>query len=259
MPELACYLVAMPSRRSHSRDLEGAVAMITGAGGGIGAALLPAFAEAGAAVVAVDCNGPAVRRSAEASGAARWIEADVSEESAVRNLVSEVSRDLGTVDILVNCAAVALKGPIESFSVEDWDRTMNVNARGTFLMCRAVLPGMLDKRRGRIINFSSIDGRKGRAGACAYSASKFAIIGFTESLANEVTRHGITANAVLPAGVATPMWSVTHPDKRPETVLAPEDLADVVLFLAGSGGRHISGAAIDVFGKRLQTRGFELG
>jgi len=241
-------------------DLNGRVALITGGGGGIGTALVRAFSQAGTKVVAVDIDGAAARAACEgAPSPCLAICADVSDEAAVQRIIKETQGVFGSIDILVNCAAVALKGSVVSFPVEDWDTTMRVNLRGTFLMCRAVLPQMIERKYGRIINFSSIDARKGRLWGCAYSTSKFGIVGFTESLANEVTKHGITANAVLPAGVATPMWSISHPDKDPATVLAPEDLVDIVLFLASSGGRHISGASIDVFGKRLMTKTFQLG
>jgi len=239
---------------------EGRVALVTGGGGGIGAALVRAFSEQGAAVAAVDIDGGAARAACEkAPGRTLPLRGDVSDEEQVRELLKAVVDELGLVDILVNCAAVAIKGEIISMAVEDWDLTMRVNLRGVFLMCRAVLPGMIERQYGRIINFSSIDARKGRPGGGSYSTSKFGILGFTESLACEVTKHGVTANAVLPAGVATPMWAQFHPDTDPSKVATPDDMVDVVLFLAGPGGRNISGASIDVFGKRLQTRSFELG
>jgi NAD(P)-dependent dehydrogenase (short-subunit alcohol dehydrogenase family) len=241
-------------------DLKERVVLVTGGGGGIGSALVRAFSQAGAKVAALDISGDAARAAcADAPGASLAICADVSDKADVQKALEEVHETLGDVDILVNCAAVALKGTVVSLSVEDWDTTMRVNLRGVFLMCKAVLPGMIEREYGRIINFSSIDARKGRLEGGAYSTSKFGILGFTESLANEVTKHGITVNAVLPAGVATPMWARSHLDKDPGTVLAPEDLVDIVLFLASHHGRHISGASVDVFGKRLMTRTFQLG
>ena len=246
--------------RCPHNDLVGRVALVTGGGGGIGSALVLALSEAGADVAALDIDGDAARAACQrAPGRTLPLCADASDEQAAQEAVTAVRNAFGRVDILVNCAAVALKGPVVSSSVEDWDFTMRVNLRGVFLMCRAVLPGMIERRYGRIINFSSIDARKGRPGSGAYCASKFGILGFTESLAAEVTKHGITANAVLPAGVATPMWALSHPDTDPSLVAAPEDLVDIVLFLSGRGGNGISGASIDVFGKRLQTRGYELG
>lgn len=241
-------------------DLSGRIALVTGGGGGIGSALVLAFSEAGADVAALDINGDAARAACQrAPGRTLPICADTSDEQAAQEAVRMVSDALGKVDILVNCAAVAVKGSVISSSVEDWDLTMRVNLRGVFLMCKAVLPGMIEQGYGRIINFSSIDARKGRPGSGAYCASKFGILGFTESLAAEVTKYGITANAVLPAGVATPMWAESHPDMDPSLVAAPEDIVDIVLFLSGKGGRSISGASIDVFAKRLQTRAYEIG
>jgi NAD(P)-dependent dehydrogenase (short-subunit alcohol dehydrogenase family) len=242
------------------KDLKGRVAIITGGGGGIGSALVGGFSRAGVKVVAMDIDGDAVWAACEtAVGPTLAICADVSDEGDAQQTIGRAIDVFGAIDILVNCAAVAIKGPVVSLSVEDWDTTMRVNLRGTFLMCRAVLPHMIERQKGRIINFSSIDARKGRLCGGAYSTSKFGILGFTESLANEVTKHGITANAVLPAGVATPMWTESHPDKDPSTVLAPEDLVDIVLFLASDAGRSISGASVDVFAKRLMTRTFQLG
>jgi len=241
-------------------DLAGRIALVTGGGGGIGSALVLAFSKAGADVAALDIEGDAARAACErAPGRTLPICADTSDEQAAQEAIRTVCDAWGKVDILVNCAAVALKGPVISLPVEDWDMTMRVNLRGVFLMCKAVLPGMVERGYGRIINFSSIDARKGRPGSGAYCASKFGIMGFTESLAAEVTKYGVTANAVLPAGVATPMWAESHPDTDPSVVAAPEDIVDLVLFLSGNGGRSISGASIDVFAKRLQTRAYELG
>jgi NAD(P)-dependent dehydrogenase (short-subunit alcohol dehydrogenase family) len=210
------------------------------------------------AVLDIDCEA-AHAACKRAPGPTVALCADTSDETAAQEAVASVVGTFGRVDILVNCAAVAIKGHILTLPVADWDLTMKVNLRGVFLMCQAVLPGMIERRYGRIINFSSIDARKARVGGGAYSTSKFGLLGFTESLAAEVTRYGITANAVLPAGVATPMWAKSHPDKDPSKVAAPEDMADVVLFLAGPRGRSISGASIDVFAKRLETRSYELG
>ena len=241
-------------------DLCDQVVLITGGGGGIGSSLINAFGQTGAKVAALDVNGDAARAACDGvADSSLAICADASDETDVQRALKKVNEILGGVDILVNCAAVALKGPVVSLSVEDWDTTMRVNLRSVFLMCKAVLPHMIEQQHGRIINFSSIDARKGRPEGGAYSTSKFGILGFTESLANEVTKHGITVNAVLPAGVATPMWTKSHQDKDPATVLAPDDLVDIVLFLASRHGRHISGASIDVFGKRLMTRTFQLG
>ena len=241
-------------------DLVGRVALVTGGGGGIGSALVVAFSEAGADVAALDINGDAARAACErAPGRTLAICVDTSDEQAGQKAVRTVRDAFGKVDILVNCAAVAVKGSVMSSSVEDWDLTMRINLRGVFLMCKAVLPGMIEQGYGRIINFSSIDARKGRPGSGAYCTSKFGILGFTESLAAEVTKQGVTVNAVLPAGVATPMWAESHADTDPSLVAAPEDMVDLVLFLSGNGGRSISGASIDVFAKRLQTRAYELG
>jgi len=152
------------------------VVLVSGGGGGIGRELVNAFALTGANVVAADIDLEAAQAACDSvSGNTLAIQADISNEHEIQNVITEANKEFGSITILVNCAAVALKGSVITFSIEDWDKTININLRGTFLMCRAVLPDMVENKFGRIINFSSIDARKGRLWGAAYSASKFGI------------------------------------------------------------------------------------
>jgi NAD(P)-dependent dehydrogenase (short-subunit alcohol dehydrogenase family) len=236
-------------------DLKDQVVIVTGGGGGIGSALVRGFCQAGAYVVVMDIDCAAAQAACQVNpDRTRSQCADTGSEESVAGVIGAVMEEFGHVDVLINCASVAKKMNVVDLPVDVWDAMIRVNLRGVFLMCKAVLPNMIERQYGRIVNFSSVDARKGRSGGSAYSATKAGLLGFTEALANEVARHGITVNAVLPAGVATPMWAQFHPDVDPATVATPDDLVDIVMFLASQSSYSISGAAIDVFAKRLIDR-----
>jgi 3-oxoacyl-[acyl-carrier protein] reductase len=134
--------------------------------------------------------------------------------------------------------------------IEDWDRVINTNLRGTFLVTRAVLP--MPARSGSIVNVGSVDGLRGRANGAAYAASKAAVVCFTESLADEVAKYKIRANVICPAGVNTMMWRKTHPLADPMSVLQPEEVANMIVYLASDMSKAINGATIEVLGPRLE-------
>ena len=190
----------------HGRPLTGRTALVTGAGRGIGRGVADELAAAGAQVIAADIDlasaeqtiaGLPGRRSGRAGSTCPT-------PASVERLISSVTTT-GPIDILVNVAGVLSISSVVDLPVEDWDKIMGVNARGTFLVTKAVLPGMIAAGSGAIINISSAAGKDGVATAAHYSASKFAVIGFTQSLAKEVAEHGIRVNAVCPGVVRTPM------------------------------------------------------
>ena len=257
-------------------NLNGQVAIITGAGSGLGRAIGLRLSLEGAAIVAADLNGKAAEESArELKDLGRRglaVPTDVSMEKDVEQMVKETLENFGQVDILVNNAGTGSTGLIINHSEEDWERPMRVNLKGTFLCSRAVAREMIPRKRGRIVNISSVSGKSGEEFIGAYCASKFGVIGLTQVLAKELGRHLINVNAVCPGYIWTPMWeslaqwfkenfpsladkslkeifenrvkSVT-PLRRPQT---PDDIASLVAFLVSEEARNITGQAINVDG-----------
>lgn len=209
-------------------------ALVTGATEGIGRAIALALAKAGYRVgicartaAKVDALVAELRASgAETSGCP----ADVSSPEDVHALVTQVERDLGPVDVLVNNAGIARIRPIAELTLDDWDATMATNVRGMFLMTQAVLPGMRARRRGAIVNIASLAGRNGIVGGAAYTASKHAVLGFSKSLMMEVRKDDVRVIAICPGSVDTALIrkepTMYSADRK---ILAPEDVADVVL------------------------------
>ncbi len=190
--------------------LKGRVAVITGAASGIGAGIAVAFAREGADIAVVDLVSE--ERAANVLAAIRahgrevlFVRADVSEESEVRAMTEQVMARSNCVDILVNNAGIFTQSLLENMPIEDWDRVINVNLRGTFLCTRMLLGQMLDRRWGRVINIASQLGQIGGGEVAHYSASKAGIIGLTKALAREVSRRGVLVNAIAPGPIRTPL------------------------------------------------------
>jgi NAD(P)-dependent dehydrogenase (short-subunit alcohol dehydrogenase family) len=241
-------------------SLENRVAIVTGAGRGIGEAIALKLAKKGAHVVVSDIDQASARsttRRAESHGhRALAIEADVADRTQVFELVKSTIGELGRVDILVNNAGIACSGTLLKLTDEAWDQVLDVNLKGIFHMTQAVAPHMIEARYGKIVNISSIYGRTGTIGDSNYSASKAGIVGFTKSVARELARYQINVNAILPGMVDTPLLRGI-PDKylKPmieeiplRRVAAPEDIANVAAFLASEDSSYITGAAIEVTG-----------
>lgn len=189
--------------------LSGRVALVTGGGRGIGRAVAHSLSEAGAAVAVVARSVDQVDAvAAELTGAgarARGFRCDVGDASSVEETVRQVTESLGPVDILVNNAGVASSSPLHRTSLDEWERLFRVNATGSFLCTRAVLPGMTDRGWGRIVNVASVVGLTAAPYVAAYAASKHAQVGLTRAAAAEVADTGVTVNAVCPGYVDTPM------------------------------------------------------
>jgi NAD(P)-dependent dehydrogenase (short-subunit alcohol dehydrogenase family) len=184
--------------------LQDRVAVITGGGAGIGAAIARAFAAEGARVVIADRDEAPARAIAAALGdAALAVRTDVTHEDEVRALVAAARDRFGGIDILVNNAGIMRKGYVKDMPLALWQQVIDVNLTATFLCSKAVLPAMIERGRGRIINIASIAGKVGEPTASAYSAAKFGVIGFTRALAHEVARHEILVNAVCPGPIRT--------------------------------------------------------
>lgn len=221
------------------------VTIVTGAGSGIGRAVSLALAAVSAPVVAVDLADDAAsetaelaRRSAPPGSDPRVLplRADVRSECDLAAVVERTLDGFGRIDGLVHCAGIlrprgVRPRPLADTTASEWSEVIDVNLTGTFLANRAVLPTMIRQRSGQIVNLSSTSGLRGRALDGPYCASKFGIVGLTESLAEEVRVHGVRVQVLLPDAVATPLWEQNGPFGAPRDALAPERVADIVLLL----------------------------
>lgn len=223
--------------------------MVTGGGRGIGRQIALAFAAEGAHVVVAARTErelkPVAERVAALGRRALAVPTDVADDAQVAACVAAAERAFGRIDILVNSAAVVVIEPLARTTVEQWNQTMAVNVTGAFLTTRAVVPGMVQRNEGRIINVSSTAGIEGFPNFSAFCASKFALIGLTRSLAKELEGTAVTANALCPALVGTKR--AKPPAAKGRTSGEPRsEVADVAVFLAGEEARAVSGAAIEI-------------
>jgi 3-oxoacyl-[acyl-carrier protein] reductase len=237
--------------------LEGKVAIVTGASRGIGRAIATELVRAGASVACVSTRAGGCDETVAASGGKAFgFAADVASSGEVENMVAEVVEKLGSVDILVNNAGVARDQLLLRMSDEDWDQVMAVNLKGAFHTVRAVSKTMMRAKWGRIVNISSIVGIGGQAGQANYAASKAGLIGFTKSVARELGSRGITCNAIAPGFIETDMTAELPQEMREHVVKTapvgrlgtPEDVARLVVFLAGDGAAYITGQVVVVDG-----------
>jgi len=252
-------------------NLKGKVVFITGAGGGIGKAIASAFAREGAKVVVADLKQEFVSGvvTLEGHGAvALGVTVDVTNYESVKAAIAKTVATFGTLDVAVNNAGVVGIGSIEEIDSDEWDRVLGVNAKGVFVCTKAELEVLKPKKSGAIINTASIAGKMGMAHLSHYAASKFAVIGFSNSIAKEVALDGITVNTVCPGIVGTGMWrgegGIADRWKRegeteeqswernkkaiiPQGIdQKPEDIAEAVVFIAKSP--RVTGQAIAVDG-----------
>jgi 3-oxoacyl-[acyl-carrier protein] reductase len=237
--------------------IEDQVIVVTGGSQGIGRAIALACARGGARVVVAARSArrleDVVSAIESSGGIGMAVPTDVTDETQVAHLVSETIRQYGRVDGLVNSAGVAPLAPVRETSLEVWQHTLDVNVTGTFLCCRAVWGPMTEQERGSILNISSGAGKRAHAEWVAYCASKWAVMGLTESLALEGFPLGIRVNALCPGPTATPMRRENFPDEDQSPLLAPEEVAEAALYFFESGSRYVRNAALDV---RKQPRGW---
>ncbi len=241
-------------------SLEGQVAIITGCGGGIGAAIAEKLASLGADIVVNDVVAEAAEKTAarvrELGRRAAVVIGSVADAEAAEAMVKAAVDELGRLDILVNNAGITRDNLLLRMSDEQWDAVLDINLKGAFLCTRAALRPMIRARYGRIVNIASIVGATGNAGQANYAASKGGLIAFTKSVAQEVAGRGITCNAVAPGVVDTAMfralpeevqrqWIERIPVGRPGK---PEDVAEAVAFLVSPAAEYITGQVLHVNG-----------
>jgi 3-oxoacyl-[acyl-carrier protein] reductase len=219
------------------------VAVVTGGASGIGRAVCDRLAREGASVAIVDLDPERVEGVVKALSAGGHegvlgLALDVRREDDMAAMSERTLARFERIDVLVHCAGI-LRGKgrpprtLAEMSTEEWDDVLGTNLRGTFLANRAVIPAMIRQRSGQIVNLSSTSGRIGRAFDSAYCASKFGVIGLSESLAEEVRSYGIKVMAVCPDAVDTPFWDQNGPIRAPENALAPARVADLIAYLVG--------------------------
>jgi 3-oxoacyl-[acyl-carrier protein] reductase len=214
-------------------SLENQVAIVTGAGRGIGRAVAVELGRLGMRVTLVSRTLSELEETAEIVPNSMVFPADIQIESEVRQLVDHVERSVGAVDVLVNSAGVYHFGPVTETREDDFDSVINTNLKGTFLTCRFVLGYMTKRRRGHIVNIASIAGKVGSAGRSLYCASKFAVVGFTESLLQEVREQGVRVSLVCPGSTNTRFSPKDLDGKSRDRMLQPTDVAEAIGMLVG--------------------------
>jgi 3-oxoacyl-[acyl-carrier protein] reductase len=241
-------------------QLTGQIALVTGAGRGIGRAIALKFAAEGADVACVSRtmeNSQRVADEIQALGRKAWPHAvDVADGAAVTQAVETILAACGKVDILVNNAGVTRDGLLVRMSEADWDTVLNTNLKGAFLFTKSLTRAFMKQRSGRIINIASIVGLIGNAGQCNYAASKAALLGFTKSAARELASRGVLVNAIAPGFIETDMTSGLKEELKTEMLKTiplgafgqAEDIANAALFLASPAARYITGQVLTVDG-----------
>jgi meso-butanediol dehydrogenase/(S,S)-butanediol dehydrogenase/diacetyl reductase len=261
--------ISAPGKDEMPMRLQGKTAYVTGGGNGIGRGIALVLAREGADLLIADIDGAAAQRVAgeirTLGRQALAMRVDVTRAEDAAAMIEAASRFLGGLDIAVNAAGVISVEPVEAMPEAAWDRIMDINAKGVFLCCRAAIPALKRRGSGRIINIASVSGKDGHPGLAHYSASKYAVIGFTNSLAKELARDEITVNAICPGVVQTAMWDVLCdewkqagetpaqtwqrqlaafvPQGRPQT---PEDIGELAVYLALAP--NMTGQAINLDG-----------
>jgi 3-oxoacyl-[acyl-carrier protein] reductase len=241
-------------------NLEGKIALVTGAGAGIGEAIAAAFAEEGCVVYFGDSNADAAARAAaRCRRAAHALVLDVGDPASLKHGADRIAGEQGRIDILVNNAGILKTSSVIDSTIADWDEVCRVNLSGVYYGCKAVLPFMLERRSGKIINVASVSAEKGGGafGNVLYGATKAGVIALTKGMARDLGPFGINVNAIAPAVVETGMTSALLTPERREAILAriplgrlasTTDIARIALILASDLSSYVTGETIVVDG-----------
>lgn len=246
-------------------ELEGKVAIVTGAGRGIGRGIASRLAGAGAMIVAADLDMSSAQKTAEKiktqNGQSSARAVDVTNEQSIKSMIESTLKAYGKLDILVNNAGIMFRTRFADISHQEWENTLQVNLTGPFLCTQAVLPVMKKARFGRIVNISSSAGRSvSTLGGAHYTASKAGLLGLTRAAAKELAPYGITVNAICPGLIDTKMARDTTSQEELQTFLdsfpikrmgLPEEIGDLVVFLCLAKASYITGASLDINGGDL--------
>jgi NAD(P)-dependent dehydrogenase (short-subunit alcohol dehydrogenase family) len=255
-------------------DLVGKTAVVTGAGRGIGTGIAKTLAKHGADLVLTDRETSGAEETAQdirkTGRKVLVLQHDVTSWDSTQNVTRNAIAEYGKIDVLVTNAGVSKSVPFAELTGEEWDRVNDVNAKGVFLSCRAFVPHMMERKYGKIVNISSMVGKEAIPFFAHYCASKFAVIGLTQSMAKELAPYNINVNAVCPGVVRTPLWdplldqlsankNITRdeawaefvngiPFKRPQS---PEDIGEAVAFLASDRAANITASAANISGGQM--------
>lgn len=247
-------------------ELDGKVALVTGAGSGIGQAIAIRFATEGARVIVNDVDGRAAERTVQEvekrGGQGLAAQANISNVEEVQRMAANAIDRFGAIDILVNNAGIGGASiSVRDMPPEAWERTISVNLNGAFYCCQAVIPGMIEKGGGKIVNIASLAAsRMSKLGGADYTASKYGVAGFSHHLAFELAAHKINVNTVCPGATLTPLVMSKTTDEFRNAIsdqvplgrwVNPEDIAEAVLFLASDRAAMITGVVLDVDGGQL--------
>jgi NAD(P)-dependent dehydrogenase (short-subunit alcohol dehydrogenase family) len=222
-------------------QLDGKVVLITGATGGLGHAVTPAFLNAGARVITVDRHAGSRRAENQLAFAA-----DVTDEADVRRVVADVIREAGRIDALVNLVGGFAMGRLTETDTSLWQKMLSLNVTSAFFLSKAVLPHMMERRSGRILHIAARAALDPFAGAAAYLVSKSALVALIRVLAVEVANSGVTVNGVLPTTIDTPANRKSMPDTDPSKWAKPESIAQLLIYLASGEASAINGALLPI-------------
>jgi len=241
--------------------LDGRIALVTGAGSGIGAAIAGALAKEGCVVYFGDIDAAAATRAA-ASASGRPLRLDVGDAAGLARCAERIVAEQGRIDILVNNAGILKTGPIIDATIADWDEVCRINLSGVYYCCKAVLPRMIERKYGKIVNIASVSAAKGGGafGNVLYGTTKAGVVALTKGLARELAAHGINVNCIAPAVTETGMTRALLTPERRQAVLASipmgrfattDDIASMVLILASDVSSYVTGETIVIDGGYL--------